>query len=382
MKVANIIGARPQFVKYFPVSEAVRRMCGSGRNVEDILIHTGQHYDYSMSKIFFDELGIKAPDYHLGVGSGLHGAQTALILEQTEKVFLDKRPDAVIVYGDTNSTLGGALAAAKLHIPVVHVESGLRSYNKNMPEEINRVITDHVATILFCPTETAVTNLEKEGFTGIVNSGKFIEDVCPDLPRDVDKSSPVVVNVGDVMYDALLGCMKRAEQKPAVFGKYRVDLKEYCFLTIHRAENTDNPEKLRGIMDFVCDVSAGRKVLFPMHPRTRKIYDGMGKKFPDNIGVIEPVGYFDLLMLVKNSALVMTDSGGLQKEAYWLQTPCITLRDETEWVETVQNGWNVLYKNYDGSHQISQPEASLYGDGKTAEKIIAIIMKNLDKEKE
>ncbi|MBI5740636.1 MAG: UDP-N-acetylglucosamine 2-epimerase (non-hydrolyzing) [Nitrospirae bacterium] len=363
MKIVNIIGARPQFIKYVPVSKAIEKINASGHPVRDVLVHTGQHYDYSMSKIFFDELGIKEPDYHLGVGSGPHGMQTASVLQKTEEVCLQERPDIVVVYGDTNSTLGGALASAKLHVPIAHVEAGLRSFNKCMPEEINRILTDHISSVLFCPTNAAVDNLCREGFeVRAVNGG----------PPHI--SSPLIINTGDVMYDALLYSLKIAEEKSSVLRDLDIAPKTYRVLTVHRAENTDNEVNFKEIIDFVNDTSSGSSILFPMHPRTRKVYENIRTKFSGNVRIIGPVGYFDFLTLVKNSELVMTDSGGLQKEAYWLKVPCVTLRHETEWVETVQSGWNVLYRDYKGSHRPSEAEGLLYGDGRAAERIVETLI--------
>lgn len=383
IKVTNIVGARPQFIKYSSISKAIEKLNSSlGKFIEDILIHTGQHYNYVMSEIFFKELAIKEPHYHLGVGSGSHGAQTGQILQKTEEVLQKEMPDIVIVYGDTNSTLGGALASSKFHILVAHIEAGLRSYNKNMPEEINRVLTDHVSSILFCPSENAVRNLQREGFKNIANNGKLINNnpnysalTLYSSSFTCDISDPLVVNVGDVMYDVLLSAVKIAERQSNILKHLRLSEKSYYLLTLHRAENTDNLEILEEIIDFVNNVSQGRTVIFPMHPRTRKVYDNTRKKFASDIRIIEPVGYFDILMLLKNSTFIMTDSGGMQKEAYWLKVPCITLREETEWVETIESGWNVLYKNYNGMPHPSQSQQFFYGDGKASEKIVNIMAK-------
>lgn len=369
MKIAQIVGARPQFIKYYPVYRMILSLKG---NIEDILIHTGQHYDYAMSEVFFNELGIKKPDYHLDVGSGSHGFQTGQIIERLEVVLLKERPDAVVVYGDTNSTLGGAIAAVKLHIPVIHVEAGLRSFNKLMPEEINRVLTDHASTILLCPTENAVKNLQREGFNNIVNSGKLVACDEDYLSYTADVSNPIVINVGDVMYDALLMAIEIASHKSSILEELGLKEKEYSLLTIHRAENTDNPAALKEIIEFVGNTSAGMPVIFPVHPRTRKVLDE-GIKIPSNIRPIEPVGYFHMLWLAKQSSLIFTDSGGLQKEAYWLKVPCITLRDETEWVETVESGWNILYRNYKSPHLPQIHSDKLYGDGNASKRIVNLM---------
>lgn len=380
MKIAHVVGARPQFIKYFPVSRAIRNINGSESYIKDVLIHTGQHYDYKMSRIFFDELGIKEPDYHLSVGSSNHGEQTALILQRTEEVYLREKPDIVLVYGDTNSTLGGALASAKLHIPVAHIEAGLRSFNKKMPEEINRVLTDHVSSILLCPTKVAVKNLKNEGFNLILNDGELMDDCPYHISYKADPSNPVVCNVGDVMHDALLYSIKIAEEKSDILRKLDLAPKTYRLMTMHRAENTDNEDRFKEIIDFINHASSGAKVLFPMHPRTRKIYEKADKRLSDNVRIIEPVGYFDLLKLVKYSDLVMTDSGGLQKEAYWLKVPCLTLRDETEWIETVESGWNILYKNYSGTHTPADSDTLLYGDGNAGRNIVEILIDIIGRE--
>lgn len=386
MKVINIVGARPQFIKYFPVSKAIEKFNEqstvknppsettsfiphqSNVLIEDILVHTGQHYDYAMSEIFFNELGIKRPHYHLGVGSHSQGIQTGQILQKVEEVLLKEKPDIVIVYGDTNTTIGSTLAAVKLHIPVAHIEAGLRSYNKYMPEEINRVLTDHSASVLLCPTENAVENLRKEGFGNILNDGKLIDNYS----RIPHSPQPTVINVGDVMYDVLLIAIEIAAQRSKILENLDLTGKEYHILTVHRAENTDTHDTLEGIINFVNNVSAGTTVIFPVHPRTKKIFGTIRKKLADNMRIIEPVGYFDMVWLLKHSTLAFTDSGGLQKEAYWLKVPCITLRDETEWIETIQSGWNTLYKNYKECSNLRH-DNNYYGNGKSAEKIVNIL---------
>lgn len=377
IKIANIVGARPQFIKYFPVAEAIKNYnSNNGSVIKDMLIHTGQHYDYSMSKVFFDDFGIREPDYHLGIGSGNHGEQTGRIIQKVEEVFSTERPDIVLVYGDTNSTLGGALASAKLHIPVVHIEAGLRSFNKYMPEEINRILTDHISTLLFCPSKTAIRNLINEGFSNILNDGETISLNHPVQQSKelssikADKNNPAVVNIGDVMYDVLQFSIKIADKKSKILEQLHLAPKNYYILTLHRAENTDNPERLEKVIAFANDFAKDKAIIFPMHPRTRKIYENARVKLDKNVNIIEPLGYFDILMLLKNSLLVMTDSGGMQKEAYWLRVPCITLRDETEWVETVQSGWNILYQNYKGKHEPTEDAPSLYGDGRASKHIV------------
>lgn len=380
MKVVHIVGARPQFIKYFPVSEAIKKLNGqnSGKAIKDVLVHTGQHYDYNMSKIFFDKFGIKEPDYHLGVGSGSHGEQTGKIIQKAEKVLLKEKPDLIMVYGDTNSTLSGALAAAKLHIPIAHIEAGLRSFNKSMPEEINRILVDHISTFLLCPSKTAVKNLRDEGFKDIFNDGEIFSlnyfaerNDTKDISKEYGNS--FVMNVGDVMYDVFLYAIEISERESVILEQQQLVSGSYYLLTIHRAESTTSIEQLEKIITFVNDISGGKNVIFPIHPRTKSIYTNTKIRFAENVKIIDPVNYFDMLQLLKESTLVLTDSGGLQKEAYWIKTPCITLRDETEWVETVESGWNILYKDYNGFHKPKDIKRTYYGDGKAAERIVFLL---------
>lgn len=355
MKLINVLGARPQFIKVGPILRAIKQynLYHPDRSIKEILVHTGQHYDYEMSRVFFEELKLKEPDYHLGVGSGTHGYQMGEMLERVEEVFFSEKSDIVVVYGDTNSTLAGALCAAKLHIPVAHVEAGLRSFNKRMPEEINRVLTDHVSDLLFCPTETAVKNLEREGITQGVHL------------------------VGDVMYDSVIYNVSLAEKGSHIFEELQLRSKTYALATVHRAENTDDPDRLRLILQGLTQVvQGGLPVILPVHPRTRKQLGSLGLSVGD-IQVIDPVSYLDMLLLEKQAQVILTDSGGVQKEAYWLGVPCVTLREETEWVETVTTGWNTLV----GCHPERMAEAvrrgrptngrpPLYGDGRAAEQIV------------
>ena len=350
-KAVTVLGARPQFIKCAPVSRELRKVA------TEILVHTGQHYDENMSEIFFRELEIPEPDHNLGVGSGPQGAQTGEMLKGIEQVLVRESPDYVLVYGDTNSTLAGALAAAKLHIPLAHVEAGLRSYNRKMPEEVNRVLTDHIAALLFCPTETAVKNLAQEGITKGVHL------------------------VGDVMYDALLHNIGIAERKSKILEHLQLKPKAYFLATVHRAENTDESENLRSIFRAFAElVSCGQVVVFPVHPRTRKQLDALGIALDARLKMIDPVSYLEMLWLEKNARVIMTDSGGVQKEACWLQVPCITLREETEWVETVQAGWNVL-AGTEPAHIVeaacqscSSPATPLlFGDGRSAERIVRLL---------
>jgi len=348
LKIATIVGARPQFIKAAPVSRWLRL------HHREILVHTGQHYDYLLSEVFFRELGIPTPDYNLGVGSASHGRQTGEMLARLEEVLLQEKPDWVVVYGDTNSTLAGALAAAKLHIPVAHVEAGLRSYNRTMPEEINRVLTDHLSSLLFCPTDTAVRNLAREG----INQG--------------------VHKVGDVMYDVALWGLEIAEQKSTILETLGVDPGNYLLVTIHRPGNTDDPRNLSAIVSALNDVA--ETVIFPAHPRTQKALKQWGLHPNSNVRLIEPVSYLDMLMLEKNARMILTDSGGVQKEAYILGVPCVTLREETEWVETVEAGWNILVganreriveavRNF----QPTGERLPLFGDGNASRRIVEIL---------
>ncbi len=354
MKIVAIVGARPQFIKAAPVSFALR-----DAGIDEYLIHTGQHYDHKMSQVFFDEMGIPKPDVNLGVGSGNHGWQTGQMLMHIEEVLLAEKPDWVLVYGDTNSTLAGALAAVKSHIPVVHVEAGLRSFNREMPEEHNRILTDHCANLLFCPTQTAVNNLAKEG----VVKGVHL--------------------VGDTMYDAVLQFAEIARQRSTILQNLSLEPKHYLLATVHRPYNTDVPKNLRNILGAFTD--SGEPIVFPVHPRTRKKIDELGKleDLAPNIKLISPVGYLDMLMLEQNARLILTDSGGMQKEAYFFAVPCITLRPETEWVETVEAGWNQvvgtatqMVAQVVQNFQPPKERPMLYGDGQAAEQIAKILSSN------
>ncbi len=378
MKIASIVGARPQFIKAFPVCRALRK------EFKEILIHTGQHYDEEMSALFFEELGIPEPDYNLGVGSDSQARQTAEMLIRIEEVLLSEKPDLVLVYGDTNSTLAGALATAKLHIPLAHVEAGLRSYDKSMPEETNRVLTDHTSDFLFCPTETAVNNLKVEGFTNILNEGKLIPELYNSrLPAP---DSPLVCNVGDVMYDAALIFQEVAKIKSNILNRLNLKEKSYFLLTIHRASNTDVRENLEKILDAI--IETGEKIVFPVHPRTKKYLKGWNllEKIDKsgNILLTPPLGYLDFLVLEKNAAKILTDSGGVQKEAYFYGVPCITLRETTEWVETVESGWNILVGTEKEkiieavkSFSPTKERENYYGDGNAALKIRQIITRGV-----
>lgn len=397
MKVVSVVGARPQFVKAAVVSRAIQ----ASADVSEVLVHTGQHYDDNMSRVFFDELQIPQPAYNLGIGSGSHGAQTGRMLESLERVLVEERPDMVLVYGDTNSTLAGALAAVKLHIPVAHVEAGLRSFNRRMPEEINRVLTDHAADVLFAPTQEAVNNLRREG----IRDGQ-------------------VFLVGDVMYDAALFYAELARKKSRVLERLGLTSKGYVLATVHRAENTDDPEKLASILQGLAQVARTLPVVLPLHPRTRAVLGiggnggvsggvsgrgSGGERTPDKasdqatghatdqatdeatdpaiaalaaLTVIEPVGYLDMLQLESNAKVIATDSGGVQKEAFFFRIPCVTLRTETEWVETVDLGWNVLVRELspaevsrailESTEREGRP-GDPYGDGHAAQRIAEVV---------
>lgn len=350
MKIVTIIGARPQFVKASVVSHALRR-----KGVEEILVNTGQHYDENMARIFFEEMGIPRPDYDLGVGSGSHAAQTSASLIGIEEVLIKEKPDGVIVYGDTNATIAGALAASKLHIKLYHIEAGLRSYNREMPEEINRVVTDVLSDLLFVPTQVAVDNLKQEGLTRGVHV------------------------VGDVMVDSLIKYTALAETKSDVLERLSVNSDGYVLMTIHRPSNTDAPERLRAILE-----QTGRSrlpVIFPVHPRGRQRIDDLMQGSTSNIQLIEPVGYLDMMLLEKHAAFIITDSGGVQKEAYLHKTKCLTVRAETEWVETVRDGWNHLVgERLDAIPELLEnfPEPTgwyeHYGNGRSAERIAELIL--------
>ncbi|WP_346939235.1 non-hydrolyzing UDP-N-acetylglucosamine 2-epimerase [uncultured Clostridium sp.] len=348
MKILTVIGARPQFIKASVVSTKLRE------NHTEILVHTGQHYDSNMSDIFFEELGIPKPDYNLEIGSGGHGIQTGKMLQYLDKICTDEKPDLVLVYGDTNSTLAGALAASKLLIPVVHIEAGLRSFNKSMPEEQNRILTDHISDLLFVPSDTAIINLRNEGITN------------------------GVYNTGDVMYDTINHFKEKAEVKSSILNDLNITKKNYILSTIHRAENTNDINRLSSILTALN--SANEDIILPLHPRTKKFIKDYGLKIGAKVHIINPVGYLDMIKLMNNSKKIVTDSGGIQKEAYFLEVPCITMRDETEWIETVNNGWNIIVgsntekilhaiKNF---NPITIPE-KVFGNGNASEIITNII---------
>ena len=496
MKIATIIGARPQFIKAAAVSRAIAAHNRQALNLDpgtsnielrtlnfehsssveprtlniehctlnEFLIHTGQHYDDGMSAVFFRELEIPEPKYNLAIGSGSHGAQTGQMLAAIEKILIDEKPDWVLIYGDTNSTLAGALAAAKLHIPIAHVEAGLRSFNRRMPEEINRIVADQLSTLLLCPSQVAVDNLAAEGIGGnpMVRQAHHDKQGChpePSLsepppalraasagggqkesspvehrtlnleqsssvehrtlnieqsssvePRtlNIEQSSSVVIT-GDVMADALQFAATKASAQSDILARLGLQPQRYLLATVHRAENTDDPKRLSDIMAALSELAEREPVILPLHPRTKKILERTSNRQTSNIEhrtlniehsssveprtlnfehpclrLIDPLGYFDIIALEKSARMLLTDSGGMQKEAYWLKVPCVTLRDETEWVETVASGWNILTgadrnRIVTAVQNFTPPSAHppLYGDGKAAEKILSILCQNL-----
>jgi len=351
MKIVTVLGARPQFIKAGSVSREIKK----NREIQEIIVHTGQHFDANMSDIFFEEMKIPMPDYNLDINGLSHGAMTGQMLEKIEEVLIKEKPDWVLVYGDTNSTLSGSLAASKLHIKVAHIEAGLRSFNMKMPEEVNRILTDRVSSILFCPTDTAIENLKKEGF---------------------ENYDCKIVKSGDVMQDG-------AQFYKNLAVKPDIDIKnDFILCTIHRAENTDDKNRLKDIFEALNEIAKTKQIILPLHPRTKKILENL-KLDIQNLTIIAPVGYLQMVWLINNCVLVMTDSGGLQKEAYFFKKRCITLRDETEWVELVVNRFNVLagankdrilelYKNFDFSNDFN---LNLYGNGRASYIIVQELLK-------
>jgi UDP-N-acetylglucosamine 2-epimerase len=362
LRIVTVVGARPQFIKAAAVGRAI-----AGHNethpesrLEERIVHTGQHYDENMSKVFFDELRIPRPAVNLGVGSGTHGGQTGAMLDKLEQVLLSASPDWVLIYGDTNSTLAGALAAVKLHVPVAHVEAGLRSFNRRMPEEINRIVADRVATLLFCPTKTAVSNLKREGIVEGVHQ------------------------TGDVMYDSVLFNAQLVESSSEAVSRLKLAPKSFYLATIHRAENTDDPKRLAGIVEAFSKLE--RPIVLPLHPRTRRALGEKQNRLGKSVRVIDPAPYLDMLTLERSARLILTDSGGVQKEAYWFGVPCVTLREETEWAELVQAGCNSpagvetekileavrAFEENDSILPRNRP-MDLYGDGNAAKKIVECV---------
>jgi len=358
MKIVTVIGARPQFIK----AAAVSRVLRTNDAIHEVLVHTGQHFDDNMSQIFFRELDIPYPDYNLNINSMSHGAMTGRMLEKLEEVIIKEQPEYVMVYGDTNSTLAGALSAKKLHVKVVHIEAGLRSFNMCMPEEINRILADRISDILCCPTKSAVDNLILEGF----------ENYSCEISR-----------TGDVMQDAAIYYSRVSSDRSGIIEKLGLADRSYALCTVHRAENTDDPKRLTAIVEALNEISRDVTVILPLHPRTRGLLATLPVKL--TFAPIDPVGYFDMLELLKNTSLVLTDSGGLQKEAYFFAKPCITLRDETEWIELIDAGCNVLagadkeciLSSYQSMHNCAADfSIDLYGNGKASDNIMNVLTKH------
>lgn len=356
MKIITVVGARPQFIKAAALSRCIKEEYSN--EIEEILIHTGQHYDENMSAVFFEELGIPAPKYNLAITATTHGAMTGRMLEAIEEVLLDEKPNKVLVYGDTNSTVAAALAASKLHIPIAHVEAGLRSYNMRMPEEINRIVTDKLSTYLLCPTNEAVKNLHLEGITKGIHQ------------------------VGDVMYDNALYFSQQAKQKSIILQKLKLKIGEFVLVTCHRAENTNNKENLTHILKALNEMANDLPVVFPIHPRTLAYINNYDlSNYLKNLIVVEPISYLDMVALEQSAQVIVTDSGGVQKEAFFYDVPCITMREETEWVETVELGWNQIVgadakKIYAAFLQIQKGKKDYlpYGDGRASQSIIDSIL--------
>jgi len=399
MKTVSIVGARPQFIKAAVVSKQMRR-----EGFHELLVHTGQHYDFNMSEVFFRELDLAEPSYYLGIGSGRHGEQTARMLTGLEEILLQEDPDFVVIYGDTNTTLAGALAPAKLHIPVAHVEAGLRSFNRQMPEEINRIVADHCSDVLFCPTETAVENLKREGFQNVAREsdcGWRMADCGfepapttnpPSAIRHPQLQGPLVINVGDVMLDLAREVKDRLEREgrggAEILQKYGLKPREYVLTTIHRASNTDDPDNLRNILEAMRQIGGrGLKVLFPVHPRTKKALEKsslLALLNTDAIVTSEPVSYLEMIALESDARFLLTDSGGVQKEAYFFGVPCVVARAEPEWTELVEIGWNriagattasivaaaeaILREDF-----ANKPRPDFYGDGRASVRIGGVL---------
>jgi UDP-GlcNAc3NAcA epimerase len=360
MKVLTIVGARPQFIKAAAVSREIQKR----PHIKEIIVHTGQHYDNNMSEVFFQEMEIASPKYNLAINQGAHGQMTAKMLEAIEKIILQENPNLVMVYGDTNSTLAGALAASKLHIPIAHVEAGLRSFNMRMPEEINRILTDRISTFLLCPTDIAVTNLNNEGYP---------------------YQNSFVSKTGDVMQDAAMYYAQFSSTKSTIIDRLNLGNEPFILCTIHRAENTDNEERLREILDSLDELTEKFNIICPIHPRTSKIIKDQG--ISTKAHLIDPVGYFDMIELLKHCEMVLTDSGGLQKEAFFFQKQCVTMREETEWVELIDIGANRLagtdkQKIIDSVEEAQSTnvdfQIDLYGMGNASENILNLIEKHVD----
>ena len=378
MKIVTVIGARPQIIKAAALSRAIKEHFK--KEVDEVIVHTGQHYDDNMSQVFFDELGIPQPDYNLGVGSASHGVQTAKMIEGIEEILLKEKPDYLVLYGDTNSTLAGAIAASKIHVPIVHIEAGLRSFNKSMPEEINRICCDHCSTLLFSPTATGFKNLINEGFN-------------PDNKRRFTIDNPGIYHCGDVMYDNSKYFANIADKKSQIVDKDGLRGIDYVLCTIHRDNNTDQPERLNAIFKALLKISESKMVVLPLHPRTSKLLNtNLEKDLYDkitnnkNIKILPPASFLDMIVLERHAQMVVTDSGGVQKEAFFFQKPCLILRSETEWKEIVECGAAVItdadenkiidsFNNFVENLPHKFPE--IFGDGKAAEFICKEMLENL-----
>lgn len=383
-KLLTIIGARPQIIKAAALNRAIRTKFTD--QLTEVLVHTGQHYDHGMSEVFFEEMGIPKADYNLGIGSGSHGMQTGNMLDAIEEVIEKEKPDALVIYGDTNSTLAGALAAAKIHIPVIHIEAGLRSFNKRMPEEVNRITADHASTLLYSPTKAGLRNLEREGF-------RTLDEAQANGKADID--NPYVFHCGDLMYDNTLFYSDKADENESLFETHGIDKGNYVLSTIHRPQNTDDINVLSGILNALNEISLaeGIQMVLPLHPRTaNKIAQADDKNIKKvqanpNFKIIEPVGFLEMILLEKNSKLVMTDSGGVQKEAFFVEKPCVILRPETEWTEIVESNCAILagsdpekiktaYNHFKANPITEFPE--VFGDGKASEFICQSIIDHLN----
>lgn len=380
IKIVTIIGARPQIIKAAALSRAIKNNFSD--SIKEIIVHTGQHYDENMSQVFFDELGIPEPNYNLNVGSGSHGKQTATMISGIEEILLQEKPNAIVLYGDTNSTLAGAIASSKIHVPVVHIEAGLRSFNKAMPEEVNRIMCDHVSTLLFSPTKTGFQNLLNEGFKA-------------DIKKPYNANNPKIYHSGDVMFDNSLHFSKIAEQKTTILEKHKLEKNKFILATIHRNNNTDEPIRLNALFNALYKISEHHQldVLLPLHPRTAKLLEfnleadlHQKIKSSKHFKIIPPVSFLEMIALEKNCNIVMTDSGGVQKEAFYFEKPCVILRPETEWVELVECGTAIItdadeqkiidaFKTLTSKKDMKFPR--LYGDGKAAEFICSEILENL-----
>ena len=386
MKIVTVVGARPQFIKAATVSRAIgeynARINDCQSKIKEIIVHTGQHFDANMSDIFFEEMQIPHPHYHLDIHSLNHGAMTGRMLEQIEVLLIKEQPDYVLVYGDTNSTLAGALAGRKLHIKIIHIEAGLRSFNMQMPEENNRILADHISDILCCPTETAIANLKNEGIP---------------LSGSLGNNGPLVVNTGDVMLDAALYYSNFSAEKSTILQDLNLDSKPFALCTLHRAENTDDPKRLGEIFASLHEISKELKVILPLHPRTKKrlelsnlLLNGFQSHPSDSLIITDPVGYFDILQLLKHAKMVLTDSGGLQKEAYFFGKPCVILRNETEWMELVKGGFNtlagttlagILQAYYAVKNSQPQINTGIYGKGDASHKILDLLIHKIETQK-